>query len=118
MKNRQFDHCLLEIDIERGIVYVHSPDGYTILRVCGLDRGTRGQPEAKKAALEADQIDITVLDGLIGGSALPGHERAICGDTGGTETERRDLPCVMRSGHKSPHVDENGDEWPNREKTE
>jgi len=30
------DNCQVEIDRFRGVLYIHHPDGYTILRVCGL----------------------------------------------------------------------------------
>lgn len=30
------DNCQLEIDAERGVIYVHSPLGHTALRICGL----------------------------------------------------------------------------------
>jgi len=29
------NNCQLEIDQERGVIYVHSPKGHTALRICG-----------------------------------------------------------------------------------
>lgn len=29
------DNCQLEMDFNRGVIYVHSSEGYTILRICG-----------------------------------------------------------------------------------
>ena len=31
-----FGNCTLEIDSERGMMYVHSPEGFTLLRICGM----------------------------------------------------------------------------------
>ncbi len=30
------DNCQLEIDETRGVIYIHSPNGHTIMRVCGI----------------------------------------------------------------------------------
>jgi len=30
------DNCQLEIDSDRGVLYVHGPEGFTLLRMCGL----------------------------------------------------------------------------------
>lgn len=30
------DNCQLEIDTDRGVIYVHSPLGHSALRICGL----------------------------------------------------------------------------------
>lgn len=30
------ENCTLQIDSDRGIIWVHSPDGYTVLRLCSL----------------------------------------------------------------------------------
>lgn len=32
----EIENCTLEIDQERGVIYVHHPLGFTALRVCGL----------------------------------------------------------------------------------
>mgnify|MGYP001563698222 CR=1 FL=1 len=32
----KIDNCQLEVDAERGVVYVHGPDGVTLLRVCKI----------------------------------------------------------------------------------
>lgn len=34
METRKVDGCQLEVDEERGVIYVHSPEGKTLLRVC------------------------------------------------------------------------------------
>ena len=44
MKTKVTNNCQLEIDRLRGVIYVHSPEGETLLRVCGvpiavIDRG-------------------------------------------------------------------------------
>lgn len=36
------NNCQLEIDHARGVLYVHTPDGYTILRICRLTGLTHG----------------------------------------------------------------------------
>lgn len=33
------ENCQLEVDTDRGVIYVHSPEGYTALRVCGVKSG-------------------------------------------------------------------------------
>lgn len=30
------DNCQLEVDVERGVVYVHGPNGQTLVRVCKI----------------------------------------------------------------------------------
>ena len=49
----------VEIDDNRGVVWVHSPKGYTFLRICGLAPDLANRV---KAALEdpAGAIDVTV----------------------------------------------------------
>lgn len=32
------NNCQLEVDTDRGVVYVHAPDGFTALRICGVPR--------------------------------------------------------------------------------
>ena len=32
----QIDNCQLEIDVDRGVLYVHSSDGMTLVRVCQI----------------------------------------------------------------------------------
>lgn len=32
----QVDNCQLEIDMDRGVLYVHSSDGQTLVRVCQI----------------------------------------------------------------------------------
>ena len=32
----QIDNCQLEIDVDRGVLYVHSSDGVTLVRVCQI----------------------------------------------------------------------------------
>ena len=39
------DCCEMEMDFERGVIYVHAPDGHTILRICGCPC----KPEPKDA---------------------------------------------------------------------
>lgn len=36
MAERKVDNCQLEVDRLRGVVYVHSPEGKTLLRVCQI----------------------------------------------------------------------------------
>jgi len=50
----------LEIDDNRGVIWVHSPRGYTLLRICGLPQNLAEQmKEAMKSPDGA--VDITVL---------------------------------------------------------
>jgi len=35
-------NCVLEVDESRGVIYVHGPEGKTLLRVCGCPPGTAG----------------------------------------------------------------------------
>lgn len=30
------DNCQLEVDTDRGVIYVHSDKGMTLLRICGV----------------------------------------------------------------------------------
>lgn len=48
------DGCELVMDFERGVIYVHAPNGRTILRVCGCPR----KPEPEDA--NAKDYDITL----------------------------------------------------------
>lgn len=32
----QIDNCQLEIDVDRGVLYVHSSDGISLVRVCQI----------------------------------------------------------------------------------
>ena len=32
----QVENCQLEIDVDRGVLYVHSSDGVTLVRVCQI----------------------------------------------------------------------------------
>lgn len=36
MSTKTIDNCQLEIDRLRGVLYVHSPDGMTLVRVCQI----------------------------------------------------------------------------------
>jgi len=36
MATIKYSDCELEIDVDRGVVYVHGPDGRTRVRICGL----------------------------------------------------------------------------------
>lgn len=33
---RDIPNCVLELDDDRGVLYVHHPNGFTVLRICGL----------------------------------------------------------------------------------
>lgn len=39
MRSIVIDNCQLELDTERGVLYVHHPDGFTALRICRLPKG-------------------------------------------------------------------------------
>jgi hypothetical protein len=52
----KIDNCQLEIDHDRGVIYVHHPDGFTAIRICSLPRPI---PEPKFG----DMIDITHMHG-------------------------------------------------------
>lgn len=43
--------CVLEWDKQRGVLYIHSNDGHTVVRICGLKRTTM--------TLAQGMIDIT-----------------------------------------------------------
>lgn len=36
--NQKFDGCQLEIDNQRGVIYVHGQNGQTLLRICRLPK--------------------------------------------------------------------------------
>ena len=60
------DHCTLQWDKRRGVLYVHALDGHTILRVCRLP-----QPKyTTKSLLSKGRIDITHMFG----ASLPGEK--------------------------------------------
>lgn len=69
------ENCTSEIDSDRGVIYVHHPDGYTALRICGLltmhdvASGDR-HVAARRLTLEMQQVDVTVQSSTIGGSNL------------------------------------------------
>lgn len=39
MASFEIKDCVLEVDQDRGVLYVHSPDGFTALRICGMPPG-------------------------------------------------------------------------------
>ena len=45
---KQIDNCQLEIDEDRGVLYVHSSQGITLLRVCQIP----------KDVISKEQIDV------------------------------------------------------------
>lgn len=51
--------CTVEWQKGRGVVYVHAPDGHTVLRICRLKTIEAGSA----GSLKQGQIDITVQPG-------------------------------------------------------
>ncbi len=49
MTIKKVDNCKLEIDTMRGVVYVHGPEGRTLLRICQIPL----------AVMNMEPIDIT-----------------------------------------------------------
>ena len=48
----EIENCILEWHCERGVLYVHSPTGITLLRICQL-------PLKDSANISTFQLDIT-----------------------------------------------------------
>jgi len=80
---RVIEGCQLEIDAERGVIYVHSPLGYTVLRICGL----KGCPDL----LMQDQLDVSITPLAM---ASPEWHRAVL--VSGTSLRRTTLPAPKR----------------------
>ena len=47
------DNCQLEIDTDRGVIYVHHPEGFTAVRICGV------KPNIPNPSMEK-MLDITL----------------------------------------------------------
>ena len=54
-RTKIIDNCQLEIDENRGVLYVHSPDGITLVRICQIP----------KRIIKTDLIDV-VFDRELG----------------------------------------------------
>jgi len=53
------ENCTVEYDTARGVYYVHSPDGETILRICRLQRNRPYRNETPADPLFYGLLDIT-----------------------------------------------------------
>lgn len=52
------DNCQLEIDVDRGVLYVHSSDGVTLVRVCQIPARVIEQSYDEHLVLWKGMIDI------------------------------------------------------------
>ena len=59
------DHCGLEIDFNRGVIYVHNPKGFTALRISGLSNLMSSVPDNINPGKDNIQIDIAAQDPTI-----------------------------------------------------
>jgi hypothetical protein len=71
------ENCQIEWDKDRGVLYVHDPNGGTALRICGLAReGDPKQGGSKHGDLSfGNGIDVTIRSEKhsVGGSTLNVH---------------------------------------------
>ncbi len=61
----QIDNCQLEIDTNRGVLYVHSSDGVTLVRVCQIPARVVEQSYDQRTYQWKGMIDI--VDRRLGG---------------------------------------------------
>jgi len=58
--SKKVDNCQLEIDEERGVVYVHSSEGKTLVRICQIP----------KSRIKGDFLDV-VFDRELAKGLIP-----------------------------------------------
>lgn len=58
-----WDNVQLEIDRDRGVLWVHGSQGFTLLRVCGL-------PRPMADAFGTDLYDVTILTAIVTGMTV------------------------------------------------
>lgn len=51
---------VVELDPHRGVLYVHSPKGYTVLRICGLPHDLAERVRKVCESNVAEMVDVTV----------------------------------------------------------
>ena len=54
----QIDNCQLEIDVDRGVLYVHSSDGIILVRVCRIPARVMEQSYDKRGQRWKGMIDV------------------------------------------------------------
>ncbi len=52
------DNCQLEVDVDRGVLYVHSSDGMTLVRVCQIPERVMEQSYDKHTYTWLGIIDV------------------------------------------------------------
>ncbi len=62
----QIDNCQLEIDVDRGVLYVHSSAGITLVKVSGIPDHIIGQSYDKHAHWWKDMLRVTCSIELTG----------------------------------------------------
>ena len=60
----EFFDLKLEIDSNRGVLWVHSPKGYTVLRICGLPEELAEQVQHACKSSANGMVDITVTESM------------------------------------------------------
>ncbi len=63
----QINNCQLEIDINRGVLYVHSSDGVTLVRVCQIPQRVIDNSYDKSLVDWKGMIDVVYDRGLAKG---------------------------------------------------
>ncbi len=76
----QIDNCQLEIDVDRGVLYVHSSDGVTLVRVCRIPARVMELSYDKRNHYWKGMIDV-VYDGVLSQVSAKGGDwtRCSCG---------------------------------------
>ncbi|MBA7638613.1 hypothetical protein ES703_46269 [subsurface metagenome] len=63
----QIDNCQLEIDTDRGVLYVHSSEGVTLVRVCQIPARVMELSYDKRNCRWKGMIDVVYDRVLAGG---------------------------------------------------
>ena len=69
----KIDNCQLEVDVDRGVLYVHSSDGHTLLRVCQIPQRVLEQAYDKSVLIWPNTVDVVYDRELAKGRKVRRH---------------------------------------------
>ena len=69
----KIDNCQLEVDVDRGVLYVHSSDSHTLLRVCQIPQRVLKQAYDKSALIWPNAVDVVYDRELAKGRKVRRH---------------------------------------------
>ncbi len=74
----QINNCQLEIDVDKGVLYVHSSDGVTLVRVCQIPARVMEQSYSSKTYYWKGPIDVVYDRELAKGGQEAKPEKLVC----------------------------------------